>query len=493
MGVVYEAEDIRLQRRVALKFLPAEMARDQCALQRFEREAQAASSLSHPNICTIYEVEEHDNQLVIVMELLEGQSLKDKIRHGPLHSDELLDIGIQICDAVEAAHNRGIIHRDIKPANIFLAGGRVKILDFGLAKVIPACVAEDQSRDVSITSKGSIPGTPCYMSPEQARGEEVDTRSDLFSFGVTLYELATTQQPFARKDVILTMDAILNAGPPPPTSLNPWLHPGLDPVLARALEKGRDLRYQHAADIRSDLERLRDGKESALFQRSVMQRLVVAGCVGALTLAGAFLYFHHPPGGPSKDSIVVADFLNQTGDPVFDGTLRQGLAVQLEQSPFLSLVSDQRIHDTLLLMRRPVNMRLTTEPAQEICQRTGGAAVVEGSIARLGNQYVLALRAKNCRTGELLDEEQTQAAAKDDVLNCLSRIAGKLRIRLGESLAAVEKHDTPLSEATTPSLEALKAYTVGLQVHDSKGLSLLCRSSSAPRKSTPNLPWPMRG
>jgi tRNA A-37 threonylcarbamoyl transferase component Bud32/tetratricopeptide (TPR) repeat protein len=469
MGVVYEAEDIRLERRVALKFLPEEMARDQRALVRFEREAKAASSLSHSNICTIYEVEKHDNQPVIVMELLEGQSLKDKIRHGPIPADEFLDFGIQICDALEAAHSKGIIHRDIKPANIFLAGGRVKILDFGLAKVIPACVAEDQSSDESITLKGSMPGTVCYMSPEQARGEEVDARSDLFSLGVTLYELATSQQPFARKNVILTIDAILNSGPSAPTSLNPALHPGLDTVLARALKKDRDLRYQHAADIRSDLKRLRDGKESAPSQRSAMPRLVMAGCVGAIAFVGAFFYFHRPPAGTAKDSIVVADFLNQTGDPVFDGTLRQGLAVQLEQSPFLSLISDQRIHDTLLLMRQPANIRLTTEPAREVCERTGGAAVVEGSIARLGSQYVLALLAKNCRTGEVLDEEQAQAAGKDDVLNSLSRIASKLRTRLGESLAGVEKHDTPLADATTPSVEALKAYTEAIQVHDSKG------------------------
>jgi tetratricopeptide (TPR) repeat protein len=469
MGVVFEAQDIRLERRVALKFLPDDFARDPRALERFEGEARAASSLSHPNICTIYEVEEHDGQPVIVMELLEGQSFKDKIRPGPIPADELLEFGSQICDALEAAHSKGIIHRDIKPANIFIAGGRVKVLDFGLAKVIPAGVGEDHSTDASITLKGSIPGTVCYMSPEQARGEEVDPRSDLFSLGVTLYELATARQPFARRSIVLTIDAILNARPPAASSLNPALHPDLDTVLARALEKDRDLRYQNAADIRADLKRLRDAKKSAPSHPAPIQRLVAAGCVGALAVAGTYLHFHRPPAVTAKDSIVLADFVNETGESVFDGTLRQGLAVQLEQAPFLRLVSDQRIHDTLRLMRQPANTPLTAEPAREICERTGGAAVVEGSIARLGSQYVLALRAKKCRTGEVLDEEQAQAAAKDDVLNSLSRIASKLRIRLAESLAAVEKHDTPLAEATTTSIEALKAYTVAIQVHDSKG------------------------
>jgi serine/threonine protein kinase/tetratricopeptide (TPR) repeat protein len=469
MGVVYEAEDIRLERRVALKFLPEEMARDARALERFEREARAASSLSHPNICTIYEVEEHDHQPVIVMELLEGQSFKDELRHGPIPLDELLDYGIQICDALEAAHSKGIIHRDIKPANIILASGRVKVLDFGLAKVIPVAAGEDQFTDESVTLKGSIPGTACYMSPEQARGEEVDARSDLFSLGVTLYELATTRQPFARNGIIPTIDAILNARPPAAASFNPALHPGLDKVLARALEKDRDLRYQHAAEICSDLKRLRDGQTSGPYQKSAIKRLLVAGFVAALAVAGAFFFFHRPPAVTAKDSIVLADFLNETGDPVFDGTLRQGLAVQLEQSPFLRLVSDQRIHDTLRSMRQPANTRVTAEPAREICERTGGDAVVEGSIARLGSRYVLALGAKNCRTGEVLYEEQAQAAAKDDVLNSLSRIASKLRTRLGESLEAVKKHDTPLADATTPSLEAWKTYNLAIQVHNSKG------------------------
>jgi tetratricopeptide (TPR) repeat protein len=474
MGVVYKAEDIRLGRAVALKFLPQNLARDPRALQRFEREARAASSLKHAHICTIYEVEEHNHQPVIVMELLEGESLRQRIREGPIPAGELLDFGIQISDALEAAHAKGIIHRDVKPANIFIAGnGQLKILDFGLAKVIPAPVAEDQSVEESLTLDGVIAGTTAYMSPEQARGERIDARSDLFSLGVVFYELATAQQPFARKNTVLTIDAILNVRPPAATSLNPALPAGLDTIIARLLEKDRELRYQNAADIRSDLKRLIAGAPPAARTQSRVVRtwrLAAAACLATIAIAaGAFFYFHRTPKLTDKDTIVLADFINTTSDPVFDGTLRQGLAVELEQSPFLRLVSDQRIHETLVLMSQPVDAPLTADVAKEVCERAGGAAVLEGSIASLGSQYVLGLRARNCRTGDILDNQQVQAAKKEDVLNALSQIASKFRARVGESLATVEKHSTPLAEATTPSLEALKAYSAGWKVVTSAG------------------------
>jgi eukaryotic-like serine/threonine-protein kinase len=478
MGVVCEAEDILLGRRVALKFLPGNLARDPKALERFEREARAASSLNHPNICTIYGVEQHNQQRVIVMELLEGETLKERIRQGPVPWDEFLNFALQICEALEAAHARRIIHRDIKPANIFVVGtGRIKILDFGLAKMTSAPLAEYQSGDESITQDGAILGTASYMSPEQARGEELDSRSDLFSLGVVLYEMATARQPFARKSAISTIDAILNLRPPAPATLNTALPPGLDTIIARMLEKDRALRYQHAVDVRTDLKHLNQASDSRRAPASAKSRewkAIVAVAIAALAfIAAGYLYFHRTLHGTPKltdrDTIVLADFVNKTGDPVFDDALRQGLSVELQQSPFLSVISDQRVRQTLGLMGQPKDARLTPEIAQQICERTASAAILEGSISSLGSQYVLGLRARSCNTGNILDQEQVQAARREDVLNSLSQIARKFRTRVGESLAMVEKHSTPLAEATTSSLEALKAYTTGIKLVVSSG------------------------
>src|SRR5215472_3830565 len=265
MGVVYKAEDLKLQRHVALKFLPDGLVGDSTALQRFQREARAASALNHPNICTIYEVEEHETQPVIVMELLEGETLKDKIRQGPLSMSELLEFGIQSSEALEAAHAKRIIHRDIKPGNIFIVDGRrVKILDFGLAKVIPGHLPEDELGDQTLTMQGFTPGTTAYMSPEQIRGEEIDTRSDLFSLGVVLYEMATAKKPFAGKNRVLMMDAILNSQPVAPSRVNHSLSASFDTIIAKSLEKDRERRYQHASEIRTDLQRLKDMQSTNL-------------------------------------------------------------------------------------------------------------------------------------------------------------------------------------------------------------------------------------
>jgi len=487
MGVVYEAEDIRLNRRVALKFLPENLAHDPTALQRFKREAYAASSLNHASICTIYEVEEQDGQPVIVMELLEGESLKERIRKGPVSTDELLDLGIQTSDALAAAHAKGIIHRDIKPANIFVASsGRVKILDFGLAKAVPGHRPEIEPDEESLTVEGVIPGTTAYMSPEQIRGEEIDARSDLFSLGVVLYEAATGKRPFVGKNRVLMMNAILNDKPATPSRVNEELPTGVDAIIVKALAKDREQRYQHASEMRADLQAMKRETDSARVITSAKpapatgsakrwKAIAPAAAVAILALfIAAYFYFQGAPRRraaklTAKDTIVLADFINTTGDPVFDGTLRQGLTVQLEQSPFLSLISEQRILHTLSLMGQASDARLTPELAHEVCERTASAAVLDGSIANLGSQYVLGLRAKNCRTGEILDEEQVEVARKEDVLNALTQIASKFRTRVGESLVTVEKHDTPLAEATTPSLEALKAYSMGWKVTASQG------------------------
>ena len=477
MGEVYEAEDSRLGRHVAIKFLPKNLGGER-ALQRFEREARAASYLNHPSICTIYEVEEHNGQPVIVMELLEGESLKERIRRGPVPTDELLDLGIQISDALEAAHAKGIIHRDIKPGNIFIVGSeRAKILDFGVAKVISAPVAaDDQSEEESLTLKGVIPGTTSYMSPEQVRGEEIDGRSDVFSLGVVLYELATGQRPFPGKNRVLILDAILNARPALPTTLNSALPVELEQIINRCLEKDRNLRYQHAADIRTDLQRLKRDTESGRIPAAsgagasahlrMHWRVTLSVALAVVALAvGGYFYLHRPPKLTDKDTIVLADFSNSTGDAVFDDALKTALNVSLRQSPFLNVLNDSEVAKTLQEMTRPASTKVTPEIARELCQRAGSKAYIAGAIGTLGSEYVLGLKAVNCQSGDTLGQEQVTAAAKEKVLDAMGDAASKLRGELGESLATVERFDVPLSEATTSSLEALKAYSLGEKAH----------------------------
>ena len=495
MGMVYKAEDLKLGRRVALKFLPQDLTSDPLSLRRFEREAQTASSLNHANICTIHAIEEYEGQPFIVMELLEGETLRDRLATtgtNPLPLGTLLEIAVQICNGLAAAHGKGIVHRDIKPANIFLTRhGPVKILDFGLAKLAATEDQEEkdkgesaghtrspgtsgqkssaaiQEADASLTRTGMAIGTAGYMSPEQIKKERLDARTDLFSFGLVLYEMVTGQRPFTGNTAEAVHDAILHQAPAPAHHLNPAIPARLEAVIAKALQKDRTQRYQSAAAINADLEAFQDKKRRR--PRHLWKSLAAIVLLLAVA-AGGWIYWRNrsPFTLSAQDTVVLADLDNRTSDPIFDDALNTALRVEFEQTPFLNLLAPDKVRGTLKLAGRPEDAKLATERARDVCLRTHSRAVIASSIADAGNHFELRLDGIDCLTGRIVATAKRDVASRNEIVRALGILGVELRSKLGEPSASLAKFGKPLDEATSSSLEALQLLTQGYRHHSAR-------------------------
>ena len=478
MGVVYKAEDLDLRRYVALKFVSVE-AGDQQAQARLRYEAQAASALNHPNICTIYEIGSHAGRAFIAMELLEGQTLRQRIAQGPLEIDTILSLSLEIADALEAAHSAGVFHRDIKPANIFITRrGSAKIMDFGIATGSRLARAVDPSKtagatETAVTAPGVVAGTASYMSPEQVRGEALDARTDLFSLGVTLYEMTTGQLPFKGDDAAEVRRAVLDADPRAASQARSDMPKELEAIIRDCLQKNREARYQRAAELSAALAALKQSRESGLIIAGEKRRTRwLAAAMAAIVVAvlGTVLWWRmRPIHLTEKDSVVLADFGNTTGDPVFSEALKAGLLADLGQSPFLNILSEDEIAKQLRFMGRPADTPLTSQVTREVCRRAGSKAMLVGGIASLGSHYAITLSASNCEDGSALAVEQAEANSREEVLSRLHQAARQLRSKLGESLASVQKHDIPLEQATTSSLEALQTFSQAQRAFRTQG------------------------
>lgn len=497
MGDVYLAQDAKLDRKVALKTLPVEFAASEERMRRFVQEAKAVSALNHPNIITIHEIDQVGPTPFITTEFIDGETLRQRTRSGPVKLAEALDIATQIASALSAAHAAGIVHRDIKPENIMLRGdGIVKVLDFGIAKLTereaPDSTATNVPTGAAIhTEQGAVMGTDAYMSPEQARGRAVDGRADIWSLGVVLYELVSGRAPFVGETASHVIVSILEHEPEPLARFAPDAPVELLRIVRRCLAKEPDERYQTARDLMLDLKSLRReldlqtelgrfpgpptqtgararwtssaGQSVPGFRGRKRAAVWIAALAAAVAAAVLFFHFRGAVSLTEKDTILLTDLANTTGDAVFDGTLKQALAVQLGQSPFLNIYSDDRVRGALRFMGRPADERVTREVGREICQRQGLKAMLAGSIASLGSNYVIALEVVNAQTSDAIAREQTEATSKEQVLGALGGAATRLRKKLGESLASIQKFDAPIEQATTSSLDAFKAFSLAVE------------------------------
>jgi serine/threonine protein kinase/Flp pilus assembly protein TadD len=466
MGVVYKAQDLHLDRLVALKFLPPELTRDADAKQRFIHEAKAASSLQHQNICVIYDVDEtSDGHLFISMEYLGGETLKKRIERGPLTAEEAAQIGAQVAQGLAKAHEHGIIHRDIKPANIMVTGdGVAKIVDFGLAKLV------GQS---TLTLSGTTLGTFAYMSPEQARGEIVDYRTDLWSLGVVLYEACTGVRPFWSDYQQAVIYSILNEHPKSPRLVQPSLPEPLEAIILRALAKDPAARYQSAASLAQDLNAMQPPHEAKAPRRAVLARSFIRPrfvALIALTLLGAglMLIFVVPSSAVpfnSRDWIIVADFENSTGEEVFDKALNTAFNISIAQSNYVNVMPRSRIEDVLRRMRKIDSKTIDESIAREIALREELSLVVVPGISKVGSQYALTWKIEDAKEGATLQSGMFRAPQLEDILPSLDDMTHDIRRALGESRLSISQRGMRLTRVTTTSFEALRQYSLGIDSH----------------------------